>query len=118
MLMQSCHCLRCRRARGAALGTNIFHSASQFRWTCGEDLIVEYKLPEARFYTTSFCRTCGGALPKVSLERNFAVVPAGSLDTDPAMRPQRHIFTNYKAAWFDITDTLPRFSEGPPPPPA
>jgi hypothetical protein len=49
------------------------------------------------------------------VERNFAVIPAGSLDTDPVVRPQRHIFTNYKATWFDITDSLPRFAEGPPP---
>ena len=115
MLMQSCHCQRCRRARGAAHGTNIFHPAAQFRWLRGEDQIVEFKLPEARFYTTAFCRCCGSGVPKVSLERNFAVIPAGSLDTEPTLRPQRHIFTNYKAAWFDITDSLPRFAEGPPP---
>jgi hypothetical protein len=115
LFMQSCHCLRCRRARGAAHGTNLFYKASQFRWRRGEDLIAEFKLPEARFYTTVFCRTCGGALPKVSAERGLAIIPAGSLDTDPPMRPQRHIFTNYKASWFDITDSLPQFPEAPPP---
>jgi hypothetical protein len=115
VFMQSCHCTRCRRVRGAAHGTNIFYKAPQFRWARGEDLVAEYKLPEARFYTAAFCRRCGGALPKVSLERGMAVIPAGSLDTNPPMRPQRHIFTNYKASWFEITDALPRFAEGPPP---
>jgi hypothetical protein len=114
VLMQSCHCLRCRRARGAAHGTNIFYNADQFRWLRGEELLSEYKLPEARFYTTSFCRQCGGAMPKVSLERGFAIIPAGSLDTDPPLRPQRQIFTNYKASWFEITDPVPQFPEGPP----
>jgi hypothetical protein len=114
MFMQSCHCQRCRRARGAAHGTNIFYKPSQFHWTRGSELLAEYKLPEARFYTTSFCRQCGGALPKVTLERDIVVIPAGSLDTDPPMRPQRHIFTNYKASWFEITDSMPQFSEGPP----
>jgi hypothetical protein len=109
--------MRCRRARGAAHGTNIFFKAPQFRWTRGEELIAEYKLPEARFYTTAFCNQCGGAVPKVSLERGVAVIPAGSLDTDPPMRPQRQIFTNYKASWFEITDAIPQFPEGPPPPP-
>jgi hypothetical protein len=115
LFMQSCHCQRCRRARGAAHGTNLFFNAAQFRWARGETLISEYKLPEARFHTVSFCRQCGGAVPKISSERGLAIIPAGSLDTDPPMRPQRHIFTNYKAPWFDITDSLPQYPEGPPP---
>jgi hypothetical protein len=115
LFMQSCHCQRCRRARGAAHGTNIFFKADRFRWTRGENLISEYKLPEARFHTVAFCRQCGSPLPKVSRERGLAVIPAGSLDTEPPMRPQRHIFTNYKASWFDITDSLPQFPEAPPP---
>ena len=45
----------------------------------------------------------------------MAVIPAGILDTDPPLRPQRHIFTNYKAGWFAITDALPRLPEGPTP---
>jgi hypothetical protein len=113
--MQSCHCERCRRARGAAHGTNIFYKADQFRWTRGSELVGEYKLPEARFYAVAFCRQCGSAQPKVSSERGIAVIPAGTLDTDPLMRPQRHIFTNYKATWFQITDSIPQFPEGPPP---
>jgi hypothetical protein len=117
LFMQSCHCQRCRRARGAAHGTNIFYKAGQFRWTRGEELLSEYKLPEAKFYTTSFCRQCGAAMPRVSRERDLAVIPAGSLDTDPQMRSQRHIFTSYKASWFEITDSTPQFPEAPPPPP-
>jgi hypothetical protein len=115
MIMQSCHCLRCRRARGAAHGTNIFYKMDQFRWTRGTEWVSEYKLPEARFYTVSFCRRCGSAVPKVSSERGLAIIPAGSLDTDPPIRPQRHIFVNYKAPWFEIRDALPQFPEGPPP---
>ena len=118
LFMQSCHCTRCRQARGAAHGTNIFYKASQLRWTRGGDRLTEYKVPEARFHTVAFCSRCGGALPKISLERDFAIVPAGCLDTDPPMRPRRHIFTSYKAKWFDITDDLPQFPEGPPPPPS
>jgi len=115
LIMQSCHCQRCRRLRGAAHATNLFYKIPQFRWTRGSDLVAEYKLPEARFYTAAFCRQCAGALPKVAPERGLVVVPAGSLDTDPAVRPQRHVFTNYKAPWFEITDNLPQFGEAPPP---
>ena len=115
LIMQSCHCQRCRRLRGAAHGTNIFYKIPQFRWTRGADLVAEYKLPEARFYTAAFCRQCAGSLPKVAPERDLVIIPAGTLDTDPSVRPQRHVFTNYRAPWFEITDTLPQFSEAPPP---
>jgi hypothetical protein len=114
IFMQNCHCERCRRSRGAAHGTNIFHKMDGFRWTRGSELVSEYKLPEARFHTVAFCRQCGGALPKVSQERGIAIIPAGTLDTDPSLRPQRHIFTNYKAPWFRILDSIPQFPEGPP----
>ncbi len=112
--MQNCHCLRCRRARAAAYGTNLFYKDTQFLWKRGVERVGQYKLPEARFYTTAFCRQCGGGVPRVSSDRGMAVIPAGSLDTDPPLRPQRHIFTNYKAAWFELTDSLPRFAEAPP----
>jgi hypothetical protein len=115
MIMQNCHCQRCRRLRGTAYASNIFYKIPQFRWTRGADLVAEYKLPEARFYTSAFCRQCAGFVPKVAVERGLVVIPAGSLDTDPPLRPQRHVFTNYKASWFDITDTLPQFAEAPPP---
>jgi hypothetical protein len=114
MTMQSCHCQRCRRSKGAAHATNVFYKASQFRWLRGEDQVETYKLPEAKRSANSFCRRCGSIMPRVSRENDIAVVAAGSLDTDPPMRSLRHIYTNYKAPWFEITDSAPQFPEGPP----
>jgi hypothetical protein len=114
LFMQNCHCQRCRRARGAAHASNIFYRMDQFQWMRGQELLREYKLPEARFYTTSFCSQCGAGLPRVSRERELVVIPAGGLDTDPPLSPQRHIFTHYKAPWFEITDATPQFAEAPP----
>ncbi|MEP7242629.1 MAG: GFA family protein [Gammaproteobacteria bacterium] len=115
MMMLNCHCTRCRRARSAAHGSNIFFKADQFRWTRGESQVVDYLLPEARFFSTAFCKRCGGELPRVSQERGVVVIPAGSLDTDPPMRPQRHIFVTDQAGWFEITDSLPQDPGYPPP---
>jgi hypothetical protein len=42
-------------------------------------------------------------------------VPAGTLDTDPGPLPIHHIYVDSKAPWFEITDALPRYGEGPPP---
>jgi hypothetical protein len=109
----NCHCSRCRRGRSAAHATNYFYPAERFRWTRGEEHAAAYKVPEARRFTVGFCRRCGGALPYVSNELQGAIVPAGTLDTDPAAQPLAHIFVGSKATWFDITDRLPQYDELP-----
>lgn len=112
--MMNCHCSRCRHGRAAAHATNLFYALDAFRWTRGATLVTEYKVPDARFHAVAFCSHCGGKLPRVSPERGAVVVPAGSLDTDPGMRPQAHIFVADKAPWFDITGPLPQFPGMPP----
>ncbi len=110
----NCHCTRCRRGRSAAHATNLFYSPAQFRWTRGESLLSAYKIPDARFHTTTFCSRCGSKMPRVSAERGIVVVPAGALDTDPGMQAAAHIFVADKAPWFEISDALPQFAQMPP----
>lgn len=114
LMMFQCHCSRCRKARSAAHGANVFYKSDGFRWTRGQQLVKEYKVPEARHYTVAFCGQCGSAVPKVSQERGLAIVPVSSLDTDPGMRPMAHIFVDSKAPWFDITGELTQYPQGPP----
>ena len=75
---------------------------------------MDYALPEARYFGTAFCRRCGSGLPRVSAGRGTVVVPAGTLDVDPGIRPSAHIYTAFKAAWFEITGDIPRYAELPP----
>lgn len=109
-----CHCSRCRRARSAAHGANLFYKLEQFRWVRGESMVVEYKLPEAERFGVAFCRNCGASVPRV---RGVVVAPAGALDTDPGIRPMAHICVASKAPWFEISDTIPQLDGLPPPPP-
>jgi len=41
------------------------------------------------------------------------VVPAGSLDSDVALRPQAHIFTASKANWDEALENVPRVAAMP-----
>jgi hypothetical protein len=118
MLMYQCHCSRCRRARGAAHGANLFYKIEQLRWTRGEDQVVDYKLPEAQRFGAAFCKRCGGKVPRPAVAQGAVVVPAGALDTDAGMRPMAHICVGSKAAWFDITDQIPQMEGLPSPPTA
>ena len=40
-------------------------------------------------------------------------MPAGCLDDDPGIRPERHIFVASKAPWHEISGALPQFNEYP-----
>jgi hypothetical protein len=111
LYVRNCHCSRCRRGRSAAHATNAFYTYEQFHWLRGEDLVVDYKHAEAKYFGTAFCRRCGGSAPRASRERGLVVVATGALDTDPQMRPYAHVYVGSKASWFDITDDIPQFEE-------
>ncbi len=115
IVARSCHCRRCRKARGAAHATNMLVAIDGLRFTRGESELASYKIPEAKFYTQVFCRICGSKAPRVDAGRGFAIVPMGSLDDDPGIRPSEHIWVGSKAPWHEISDELPRFDKGPPP---
>jgi hypothetical protein len=110
-LMQ-CHCSRCRRARSAAHGTNLFVARDRFRWLRGESGLRAYKVPEAERYTQTFCTQCGSKMPRDA--GPMLVLPAGSLDGDPGIADRKHIFTGSKAPWFAIADSYPQFEASPP----
>jgi hypothetical protein len=107
--VHNCYCRRCRLARSAAHAVNLFTTPDGVRFTRGEDELLSYKLPEAKRFTQVFCRTCGSPMPRCGQE--YSVVPMGSLDDDPGIRPQSHIFVASKAPWYDIADDLPQHPE-------
>jgi len=109
-----CHCSRCRLGRSAAHAANVFYKADGFRWVRGATLVTDYAHTGAQFFGTSFCAKCGSAVPRVSTERNLVNVPAGSLDSDPAIAPTAHIFVESKAPWDVIGGGIPQFAEMPP----
>ena len=110
----NCHCGRCRKGRAAAHATNGFVSARAIQFVSGEQNLERYKVPEARVFAQVFCRTCGSLMPKVDSDRDIAVVPFGPLDVDPKSTAESNIHVAHKATWFDITDSLAQFNEGPP----
>jgi hypothetical protein len=90
---------------------------ADFRWAAGESLVKVYEAPVRESppgYRRSFCAVCGCSVPDVRPDAAAVFIPAGSLDDDPGIRPQAHIFVGYKAPWFEITDGLPQFKRHPP----
>ena len=109
----NCHCGRCRKAYSAAHASNLVAVPEALRFTRGEELRITYKVPDAKYFTHVFCPTCGSSMPRVDSGRGVAIVPMGTLDDDPGIRPQYHIFVGSKAPWYTIGDNLPQHAEYP-----
>jgi len=103
-----CHCSMCRRAHGSAFSTNAEVPTSQFRWLGGQDVLSEFaSSPQRR---RVFCGRCGSHLVIRRLDDPATLAVAlGTVDADAGIRPSRHVFTDSKAGWYEITDHLPRF---------
>lgn len=106
-----CHCSRCRKATGAAFASNLFVPVDALRFTEGEQHLRSFKPPDAERFTHVFCEICGSTLPFRNEVRGLAVVPMGSLDDDPQIKPQAHIFVGSRASWHTISDELPQHPE-------
>jgi len=112
MDMVNCHCGMCRKAHGAAYATVITAQGKDFRWTQGEELIETYK--SSSELDRVFCRVCGSSLVIIEPKTAEVFVAAGTLDEDPGIRLESHIFVGSKAPWLDILDDKPAFDEYPP----
>jgi len=112
--VHNCYCSRCRRARAAAHSTNARTSIDAIHFIRGAHRLKEYKLPEAHTFTQVFCDTCGSKMPRLDAKRGLAIVPLGSLDDDPGVKPHGHLFAASKAKWYDITGDLPIYKADPP----
>lgn len=108
-----CHCSRCRKATGTGHATNMFLIDADLEFTSGEALVSRYKIPEAERFTRQFCSNCGSSVARAVPEINAVVIPAGSLDSEPPLRPQARIYWDSRATWSCSDETLPHFAELP-----
>ena len=112
-IFQYCHCSRCRKFTGSAFASNLLVSPDDFRWLTGQEVLGRFELETAKHFATSFCRHCGSSLPWRTKSGKAVVVPAGTLDEDPQIRPIQNIYCASRAVWFEEPGSLPRFDELP-----
>ena len=93
--MTHCHCSICRKVHGSLFATYV--AATDLLYTTGEDKARSYESSSG--FKRLFCNTCGSVLPE-SAPSDAYYVPAGLLDDDPGVRPDRTIQIN-RAAGFE-----------------
>ncbi len=107
-----CHCEHCRKDTGSAHAANLFSSQASLKWLTGQHKITFYNLPNTR-HGRNFCSVCGSALPNMQAEGKLLVVPAGSLDTVIANKPDAHIFMSSKAGWDSDLEMIAKMEKYP-----
>jgi len=112
-IFQYCHCSRCRKFTGSAFAANLLVAPADFQWLSGEESVGRYELAEAKHFATAFCTHCGSSLPWLGKSGKAVVVPAGSLDDDPGIRPVQNIFWGSHAVWSVEPGSLPTHDELP-----
>lgn len=107
-----CHCRKCRKSNGSAFALNAPVKSSDFKLLSGKHLLRSYASSEdAKRY---FCETCGSPIYSKRMSMpEILRLRVGTLDDDIAIKKVSHIFVASKAAWDDIHDDLPQFSERP-----
>lgn len=106
--MVHCHCPSCRMSRSAPFATDVFVAADRFRWIDGIENLVHFNATESVHRPVVFCRICSSPAPAELEGSDRVLIPAGTIDQDPGIRPQSHIRVAAKAPWFEITDDLPQ----------
>jgi hypothetical protein len=109
--VNNCHCSMCRRFHGAAFSTYGKVAAGDFRWLSGQEFLKVYETSPGVGW--AFCGKCGSSLG-MPAPGGLSEITLGSLDGDPGVRPAAHIFVGSKAAWLEITDSLPQHQAWPP----
>lgn len=110
---QYCHCSRCRRFTGSAHAANLFTKPDELQWLQGLEDLGCYLSESDPPYPTAFCKRCGSGMPSMSSSGKYWVIPAGGLEQDPGRRPERSIFWDSRASWYEHVSELPRHAEWP-----
>jgi len=94
-----CHCKQCQKLTGSAFASNISAHPQTIEWLEGAQHVSAYQHP-TREFSRAFCCLCGSALPFVNKSGTSLIIPAGSLDEQPAIEPQANIFSAEEARWY------------------
>ena len=107
---RSCHCSRCRKLFGGAGSAYAEIGDGTFEWTRGQENIRLFQT--AGNASLAFCGNCSSPLAGL-LDNQVHGVTLGTVDGDPGVELEMHIFVGSKAPWDHIGGEAAQFLEGP-----
>lgn len=108
---RSCHCSRCRKAFSGAGSAYAEIAPGALTWTSGADNLSTYETMPG--WGLAFCRSCGTTLCGMAGSEVHGVT-LGSVDGDPGVAIEMHLFVGSKAPWEHIGGSAPQFDGFPP----
>ncbi|GHD58095.1 GFA family protein [Jeongeupia chitinilytica] len=107
-----CHCRTCRKAHAAAYASTAGVRREHFRWLRGESQLARFESSPGKL--RHFCSRCGSHLVAERTGRPHLILRVATLDTDPGLRPEAHIWTAHDVPWLesDGVCTFPEWQDG------
>jgi hypothetical protein len=92
-----CHCLTCQKAHSAAFATTARVMRENFRWLQGAESVAAFESSPGKLRW--FCPNCGSHLVAEKDGMPYVIVRVATLDEDPGMVPELHIWTSHDRPW-------------------
>jgi len=106
-----CHCSDCRGISGAPVVTWVAFETKYVNFTTGKRKTFE----SSPGISWGFCEHCGTSLTWEgnSFRYGFHITEflIGTIDKPEAFIPDRHWFDGERLSWFDVADSLPRYTK-------
>lgn len=106
-----CHCLTCQKAHAAAFATTAGVLRQHFRWLAGQQALGSYESSPGKL--RHFCTRCGSQLVAERAGQPHVIVRVATLDDDPGVSPQQHIWCSHDRPWL-ASGGQPQFAKWQP----
>jgi hypothetical protein len=102
-----CHCIKCRKAHGAAFSSVAKIEDKSFSMS-GEDKLSSYQSSPGK--TRCFCSNCGSQIYAKRDNTDFIILRLGTLNDESMIASQyqesKHIWLAEKACWYELNSKL------------
>jgi hypothetical protein len=107
-----CHCIKCRKAHGAAFSSVAKIEDNNFSIT-GKNTLSSYQSSPGK--TRYFCSCCGSQIYAKRDNTDFIILRLGTLNDESMISSQyqeaKHIWLAEKACWYELNSNLEEHEE-------
>lgn len=105
-----CHCQTCQKAHAGPLASSAGVMREHFRWIKGEDKLTAFESSPGK--VRYFCAVCGSHMVAERPAQAHVIVRVATLDEDPGLRPEAHIWCSHNVAWLqDSSEAVSYYEE-------
>jgi ADP-ribosyl-[dinitrogen reductase] hydrolase len=109
MPISHCHCTTCRKTHAAAFASTAGVYRQHFRWHKGQEKLTAFESSPGKL--RYFCSVCGSHLVAERPAQPHVILRVATLDDDPGLQPQSHIWRSHDVPWLVSGDEIPSFPE-------